>query len=218
LKDIIVFGAGGHAGVIIDMIEKSKTYSVYGLVDQFLPQNSSKYGYTVIGDETILLKIKREIYGGVVAIGDNWVRKKMVDKIRLLVPDFKFVPVIHPSAVISVHSKIGDGTVVMGGAIINGHSDIGNQCIINTNASIDHDCKIGDYVSIAPGATLGGNVKVGEAAAISLGAKVIHSLQIGEHTVIGAGATVLNDIESYKIAYGTPAKIIRSRTKGEPYL
>lgn len=218
MKDIIIIGAGGHAGVIIDIIEKSKTYSVYGLIDQFLPQHSSKYGYKIIGDETILLKIKREIYGGIVAIGDNWSRKKMVDDIRLLIPNFKFVSAIHPSAVISNHSKIGDGTVVMGGVVINRNTDIGDQCIINTNSSIDHECTIGDYVSIAPGATLGGSVKVGEATAISLGAKVIHSLQIGEHTVIGAGATVLSDIDSYQIAYGTPAKIIKSRTKGERYL
>lgn len=218
MKDIIIFGAGGHAGVIIDMIEKSQTYRVYGLVDSFLPQNSSKYGYTIFDDETILLKIKREIYGGIVAVADNWIRKKIVDRIRLIVPDFKFVSVIHPSAVISHHAKIGDGTVVMGGAIINGYTDIGDQCIINTNSSIDHDCRIGDYASIAPGATLGGNIKVGDGTAISLGANVIHSLQIGEHTVIGAGATVISDIESYKIAYGTPAKIIRSRTKGERYL
>lgn len=218
MKDIIIFGAGGHAGVIIDMIEKSKTYSIYGLVDRFLPQNSRKYGYTIIGDETILLKIKREIYGGIVAIGDNWIRKEMVNKVKSIVPNFKFVSAIHPSALVSHHAKVGDGTVVMGGAVINGYTDIGDHCIINTHSSIDHDCRLGNYVSIAPGATLGGNVKVGDAAAISLGANIIHSLQVGEHTVIGAGATVLRDIDPYKVAYGTPAKIIKSRSKGERYL
>ena len=218
MKNIIIIGAGGHASVIIDIIEKSKMYRIYGLIDQFLPQHTIKYGYEIIGDESILLKINKEIYGGIVTIGDNWVRKKMVDQINLLVPDFKYVTAIHPSAVISDHSKIGDGTAVMAGVIINGNTIIGDQCIINTKSSIDHNCMIGDYVSVAPGATLGGNVKVGDVSAISLGAKVIHSLQIGEHTVIGAGATVLSDIDSYKVAYGTPAKIIRSRTQGERYL
>jgi len=218
LEKIIIIGSGGHASVIIDIVEKSKKYSIYGLVDSFLPPQSIKYGYEIIGDESVILEKNEEIHGGIVAIGDNWIRKKIVEKIRLLVPNFKFVSAIHPSAVISDYSKIGDGTVVMGGAIINNNTQIGDQCIINTNSSIGHDCIIGNYVSIAPGSTLGGNTKVGDVTAISLGAKVIHSIQIGEHTVIGAGSTVLSDIDSYKLAYGTPAKIIRSRTKGERYL
>ena len=34
----------------------------------------------------------------------------------------------------------------------------------------------------------------------------------------GAGSTVLNDIDSYVVAYGTPARVIRNRIGGEPYL
>jgi sugar O-acyltransferase (sialic acid O-acetyltransferase NeuD family) len=218
LKKIIVVGSGGHAGVVIDLIEQRNEYSIFGILDSFRSPRSSVWGYNVIGDEAVLLKIKDEIDGGIVAIGDNQRRKEMVQKLNTFIPNFKFFSIVHPSAVISKRAKIGDGTVVMSGAVVSPHTFIGEQCILNTNSSVDHDCVIGNYVSIAPGATLGGNVKVGDATAISLGSNIIHSLEIGEQTIIGAGATVLNDIDSNKVAYGTPAKVIRSREKGDRYL
>lgn len=218
MKKILVFGSGGHAKVVIDIIEKSNKYEIFGIIDSFRPLKQTVCGYEVIGDESILLKIRSEIYGGIVAIGDNWVRKKVVEKIMAIQPQFKFVHAIHPAAIIGNSVKIADGTVVMGGTVINSNTSVSEHCVINTHSSIDHDCRIGSFASIAPGSTLGGNVTVGDCTAISLGAKVIHSLTIGSHTVIGAGSTVIHDIGSNAVAYGTPAKIVRARTNGAKYL
>ena len=73
-------------------------------------------------------------------------------------------------------------------------------------------------MSIAPGATLGGNVRVGGGSAISLGVGVIHGITIGEDTVIGAGAVVVRDMPPGVVAYGVPARVIRTRARGERYL
>ena len=43
-------------------------------------------------------------------------------------------------------------------------------------------------------------------------------IEIGEHSVIGAGSTVLNNISNNVVAFGTPAKKIRERNRGEKYL
>ena len=75
-----------------------------------------------------------------------------------------------------------------------------------------------NYSSLAPNSATGGSVTIGEYSAISIGANILQSLYIGEHTVIGAGALLTKNIESYKIAYGIPAKTIRNREKGESYL
>lgn len=218
LKNIIVFGSGGHSKVVIDILEKSNEFFIVGLIDSYRPKDSMINGYKVLGDESFINEIKNEIDGGIVAIGDNFIRGKVVDKILNIDPFFKFFSAIHPNSIIGREVKIGNGTVVMGGTVINCSSLIGEHCIINTKSSIDHDANIGDFVTIAPGATLGGNVKVGDYSAISLGANVIHSKVIGEHVVIGAGSTVLTDIDSYAVAYGTPAKIIRKRKQGDKYL
>jgi acetyltransferase-like isoleucine patch superfamily enzyme len=101
---------------------------------------------------------------------------------------------------------------------LNSETVLGENVIINTGATVDHDCKIDSFASIAPGCTLGGNVTLGAFAALSLGAKVVHNKKIGIHTVVGAGSVVLNDIADYKIAYGSPCRVIRDRKEGEKYL
>ena len=165
-----------------------------------------------------LLMEKFNFSAGIVGIGDNWIRKKLVDRISRIVPEFRFISTIHPQSIIGRDVQIGEGTVVMPGAIINSNSFIGNFCIINTNASLDHDGIMGDYSSLAPRASTGGHVHLGEFSAICLGANVIEGINIGHHTVVGAGSLVVNDIKSHVVAYGTPSKVIRKRVKGEAYL
>lgn len=217
MKNIIIFGSGGHAKVVIDIFEKSFDYRILGISDENRSKTEKVYGYEILSTEYLLNNMD-EIHGGIIAFGDNWTRNQKAEKIIRLFPNFHFVPAIHPAAIIGSGVSIGRGTVVMAGAVINSCTAIGEHCIINTCASIDHDCTIEDFASIAPGATLGGNVKIGKYSAISLGSNVIHSVQIGEHSIIGAGSTVVKNVDSFNVAYGCPAKIIRSRTKGEKYL
>ncbi|WP_304941795.1 acetyltransferase [Vallitalea guaymasensis] len=217
MRDIIVFGAGGHAKVIIDIVEKQHEFNIVGLIDPYRQKGEYHFGYTIIGNEEDY-SILNKIHEGIVAIGDNWTRYKMVCLIKDINSKFKFITCIHPYTSIGKGVTIGDGSVLMAGAVVNSDSIIGNHCIINTKASIDHDNCIGDYASIAPNATTGGHVKIGDYSAIGLGANIIHDKCIGSNTVIGAGSTVIKDIPSYTVAYGIPCKIVRKRIQGEKYL
>ncbi len=220
MKNILIFGASGHGKVIIDIVEKENIYNISGLIDdnKNLPVDFSGYKILGVTDETLHIIKKYNIYGGIVAIGDNWIRSLVVRKIRDISPDFVFVNAIHPSARIARNVTTGKGCVVMAGAVINSDTRTGDFCIINTGSSVDHDNIIEDYASIAPGVTTGGNVKIGSFSAVSLGASIIHGVTVGEHTVVGAGSTVLKNIPSYVVAYGTPAQVVRERQAGEKYL
>jgi sugar O-acyltransferase (sialic acid O-acetyltransferase NeuD family) len=218
VQDIIVYGAGGHAKAVIDTVEKDGTYKIAGILDGNKPAGSSFYGYQILGDEGWLSANSEFVTGGIVAIGDNWIRSKVVSKITALQPDFRFITAIHPNASIAKGAKLGDGTVVMAGAVVNSDTIIGKHCVLYTLASVDHDSTTGSFVTLAPRAGTGGNVTIGNYSVISLGANVIHGRAIGEHAVIGAGSTVLSDISSYSVAYGTPAKVVRNRAAGERYL
>lgn len=219
-NSVVVIGASGHAKVVIDILEKAGKYQIHGLVDAYKPVGGFQFGYEILGTEEYLpaLVENRNVSGGIIAIGDNWKRHLMTEKIRSLVPDFKFISAVHPSAVVARGVTIGEGTVLMAGAIVNSDSRIGNFCILNTNSSLDHDCLMEDYASLAPGVTTGGNVSIGGFTAISLGCSIAHGVIIGEHTVLGAGALALENIPGHCVAYGIPAKIIRERGEGERYL
>ena len=220
MYNIVVIGSSGHARVIIDAIERENRFRIAGIIDTFKPVGYSCLGYQVLGDELHLPDVirERDIHGGIIAIGDNWVRHEVADRIRSTAPGFAFITAIHPSAQVARSARVGAGTVVMPGAIISANADVGEFCIVNTKASIDHDGAMGAFSSFAPGVTAGGEVTIKPFAAVLLGANIIHSISIGEHSVVGAGSLVLRDVPDRVVAYGLPARVIRTRQPGEPYL
>ncbi|WP_455585747.1 PglD-related sugar-binding protein, partial [Bacteroides sp.] len=143
-----LYGASGHAKVIIDILKAART-EISGLVDDD-PDIHELLGYPVFHDKTDVSPV-------IVSIGINAIRKKVVERLTGM-----FGKAVHPLAVVSETVTVGEGTVVMQGAIIQSDTKIGKHCIINTGASVDHECVVEDFVHISPHATLCGNVMVGE--------------------------------------------------------
>jgi sugar O-acyltransferase (sialic acid O-acetyltransferase NeuD family) len=190
-----LYGASGHAKVIIDILEATNT-PIDGLIDN-APKVSHIFGYAVgnIVPEGAQLLI---------SIGNNKVRETLSQRYAT----HSFVTAIHPSAIISPRCHIGVGTVVMQGAIIQADAKIGDHVIINTAASIDHECTIGNFAHISPHATLCGNVTIGEGTWIGAGATIIPGVKVGAWSVIGAGSVVTKDIPDHVVAYGNNCKVI----------
>lgn len=214
MESIAIFGTGGHARVIYDILLKQGRYkpSAFFSLEKGL---DSFLGVPHFHQD----EFKNSSFSaGIVAIGDNWLRSKVVSFICAEKKDFNFVNAIHPSAQIGEGVTFGSGNTVMANAVINPFSIIGSHVIVNTSSSVDHDCHLGDFSSIAPGAVLGGNVVIGSFSAISLGARIIHNKKIGNNVVIGAGSLVLSNVEDSVVAYGAPCQIIRKRAQNEKYL
>lgn len=192
-----LFGASGHAKVILDILEASEQ-RVEALIDD--NENVRELqDYKVLHGVTDASPI-------IVSIGVNAIRKKVVGKLT-----GEFGTAVHPTAIVSPTATIDEGTVVMQGAIIQADARVGKHCIVNTGASVDHECALGDYVHISPHATLCGNVSVGEGTWIGAGATVIPGVKIGAWSIIGAGAVVLKDIPDGVVAVGNPCRVIRRR-------
>ena len=196
---MILFGASGHAKVIIDILKRLNVPIEY-LVDAN-SEIDSLMGYEVIHDSKYATKTKDQL---IICIGNNQIRKKLVTELNT-----QFGQAIHPSAQLSDTASVGEGSVVMALSVINSSTSIGNHCIINTSASVDHDCLLEDYVHISPNATLCGNVKVGEGAQIGAGATVIPNVNIGKWSIIGAGTVIINDVPDYATVVGNPGRVIK---------
>jgi sugar O-acyltransferase (sialic acid O-acetyltransferase NeuD family) len=214
---LLIFGASGHAHVLSSMAKLIAGTHFEGFVDRALPTSPNP---EILGIEDQLEELiaKHAISHAIVGIGDNFIRKKVVDRVSRDFPSLKWASLIHPKAVIAPEVRIGPGTAVMAGAVINPGTSIGSHCIINTRVSVDHDNRIDDFASLAPGVTTGGHVSIGKNSIVSIGATVRHQIHIGQNSLVGAGSLVLNDIPEGVLAYGVPAKIIRSRKEGEKYL
>lgn len=220
MKNVVIFGASGHGGVVLDCLEKEGKYNVVGFLDSFKKKGRRHCGYEILGNEFDLpyLIDKYNISGGIIAIGDNWIRKSVVERITHISPDLELISTVHPSAIVGRDVAIGKGVVVMPGVVINSNTEIGDFCILNTFSSVDHDSVMQEYSSLAPRVCIGGNFNLGKFSAICLGAHIIENINIGEHTVVGAGSLVVRDIEGFVLSYGSPARVIRNRREGEAYL
>lgn len=218
--NIVVIGASGHASVIIDIIERQDKYIIAGLIDSYKPIGTKIFNYEVIGTEKDLTALVKQhhITGGIIAIGDNFDRYSMFEKIEALALNFTYISAIHPNAIIGKQVLIKPGTAIMPGAIANANAVIGDFCILNTASTLGHDCEMQAFSSLAPGVNIAGHVTIGTCSSIGIGSSVIGGVSIGSHTHIGAGSTVVKDVDSLKIAYGTPSEEIRDRTKNESYL
>ena len=105
---LYLFGASGHCKVIVDVL-KSKNETIIAIFDDCpkmeslldIPVLHSKY-FNNLSDCKII-----------VSIGDNAVRKKIVERLNS-----NFHTGTHEKSIISSYVTIGEGSVIMAGAII----------------------------------------------------------------------------------------------------
>ena len=220
MKNIVLIGGGNQAHYTIDIINKEGKYNIIGIIDSIHDIGSNRFGYKVLGRQEDIIKLKEQynIEGGIISIGDNWVRYYISSQIKKEIPDFNFVNAIHPSVVIGDNVQLGKGVVMMAGCIINPKSKIGDFTFFATGAQVDHDCDIKNYSSISAGSITGGYVTLGEFSAITLGVTVVDRLKIGKNTVVGAGSLVIKDLPDNVLVYGNPCKVIKTRKEGEKFL
>ncbi|WP_299153985.1 acetyltransferase [uncultured Christiangramia sp.] len=198
---MILFGASGHAKVILDIINSGTGDTV----DYILDDNSEIFdlagfeiNHTV--DRNILQKIDT-----IVAIGDNKIRKHICLKYKIKLHQ----ALIHKTATVSKAAIVSKGSVVMAGAVISHSANVGENSIINSNAIIEHDVSIAKFAHVSPGAIVTGAVSIGEGSHIGAGASIIPGISIGKWVTIGAGAVVLKDIPDYAVVVGNPGRIIK---------
>ena len=202
-KKVVIIGAGGHAKVIADIIEKSGDEIVGFLDDNKELGTTVINNYKIIGDlnNRFTMAVTKKDVEFIIAIGDNKKREEISHS-----PNLKFYTAIHPSAQIGLDVEIKEGTVVMANVCINSSAKIGKHCIINTGAIIEHDNIIQDFVHISPNVSLGGTVKVGENTHVGIGTTVKNNIEICNNCTIGAGAVVVKNIMEEGTYVGVPAR------------
>lgn len=207
---LVIFGASGHAKVVIDLVERQGTLRIAQLADDNPALHGRPFfGYPVLGGRRELLaQYTGQPLQLLVAIGNNRIRAELAAWAEA--QGFGLAaPAIHPSVQLARGAVAGAGSVLMAGSVINADAAIGHNVIVNTGATIDHDCRIGDNAHVAPGATLCGNVTVGDGTLVGAGAVILPNLTLGANVVVGAGATIISNVPDGCTVVGTPARTIR---------
>jgi len=201
-----IIGNGGHAKVAIDTLRATGIHTLAGIVSDdsaMTPVIPNVMHTGPVSRETMQQQGIRQAF---IAIGTNATRARIATELG---PDVEWIPLIHPSAIVSPAAMIGSGVLLAAGSIVQTSTHIGEHAIINTAASIDHDCDIGKYTHIAPGVHIAGGVTVGEQTLVGIGSSVIPGINIGKHVTIGAGSVIIRDVPDGAKVAGNPATPIR---------
>jgi sugar O-acyltransferase (sialic acid O-acetyltransferase NeuD family) len=198
-KLVLLYGAGGHAKVVIDCLSEAGV-EIEGIFDDDQDLVSLN-GFSVLGPYDEQESPELEV---IIAIGDNKTRKMIAESVR-----HRFAIAIHPSAIVSKYARVGDGSMIIHGAVVQTGVQLGKHVIINTSASIDHDCKIGNYAHVSPQACLCANVSIGDGTHVGAAATILPQVKVGKWCVIGAGSVVNKDVPDRAVVMGVPGKVVR---------
>lgn len=213
--NVIIFGAGGHGRVVLDILQQADGVTVVGFLDSNVQlHGTSVNGLPVMGDHSLVQqsKVEYNVSGIMVAIGNNKARTSVFE--YLLRMGLSVVSAIHPTAIIARSARLGQGVMIGAGAIVGPSAVIGTNVIVNNGVIIEHDNLIEDHANVSSGSALGGSVTIKTGAFLGMGVSVKPGVCVGEWSVIGAGSAVIRDVPDNAVVVGVPAKMVGYREEG----
>ena len=203
---MVVLGAGGHAGVLIQVLRRLGRKVLFATAAPGTDAPAQVGGVTVRRDADVL-RLAPEAVELVNGVGSARlpVRRKEVYR-RFRARGFRFSRVVHPQAIVEESAVLGSGAQVMAGAVIQHNVVLDEDTLVNTRASIGHDTRVGAHAHVAPGGTVCGCAKVGVGTHVGAGATIIQGVRIGEWCVVAAGAVVTGPVRDGVTVLGVPAR------------
>lgn len=209
-RPLVILGTHEFAPEVADVAEQSG-WTVVAFVENLDRNRCSQ----TIEDLPVLwideLRDLRDTHVAVAGIGTTR-RSRFTDEVAAL--GMSFATIVHPSAVVSRRSTIGEGSVIGARVVVATRSTIGAHVFLNRGAMIGHHTVLGDFVSVQPGAMVAGACRVGSGTWVGIGAIVIDHTTVGSDVVIGAGAVVTKDVPDAVQVVGVPARIVKEGISG----
>lgn len=200
MDNIILIGAGGHCKSCIDVIEMQGSYKIIGLIDSNEKIGDKILGYSIIGKDKDLAKLKKKVKNVLITIGQIKSSKARIRIYKHLKKEkFIFPIIISPLAYVSKHSSIKEGTILHHYSTINASAEIGYNTIINNRSLIEHDVKIGNHCHVSTGAIVNGGAKIGDQTFVGSNATIREGIKIGKNCIIGMGKVVTKNCKDRQI-------------------
>lgn len=210
MNPIILIGGGGHCISCIDVIESTGLFTIMGILDTHEKVGQKVLDYPIIGTDDDIKNLMAQCSNFLITIGQiksSTVRERIWNKVNEVGGNLPVI--ISPTAQVSSHAKLAEGTIVMHHALINAGASIGKACIINSKALIEHETTIGDFCHISTAAVVNGQANIGDNCFIGSNTVVGNNIEVVACTTISAGSQVLKNIELSGTYIGQPLRKIR---------
>jgi sugar O-acyltransferase (sialic acid O-acetyltransferase NeuD family) len=208
---LVILGSGSFAIEALDIAQQLHSFEVIGFVNNVdeLAPGTLHAGLPVFSPDSLPAGPADCL--AVAAIVSNRRRGVVADMARR---GYRFVSLIHPSAVVSPRATIESGCVIGAGTVVSTNTVLRQQVIVNRGCLIGHDNDIGAFTTLGPGANVAGGVTIQEDAYIGVGAVVRDHLSIGRGAVVGAGSVVVKSVDAGALVTGVPARVVRTGMQG----
>lgn len=204
--NLVIFGSGDQARVVLEALIPAKDINILGLLDDTLPKGTLRYGYPILGK---FVDVPPDAHCYHIAVGDPCGKELAVVTASAVNGQARALAVIHPTAILASDAKVLPGAYVGARAIIQPGAEVRSHAILNTGAILEHDCVLGSYSHLAPGVVTGGHVVIGRLVTVGLGAVIRDRVEIGDRAFVGMGSVVTKNVEAGTVVYGNPAREVR---------
>lgn len=210
MRNLIIVAAGGCGREVMqwvkDINKVKKTWKIKGFIDDDLsaldglrcdvPLLATIDDYEIQPDDEFTC-----------CIGNSNTRKKVVGNLKS--KGARFTTIIHPTAVVTDSSCLGEGVIIYPYALISDNASVGDGCIINMYSSVAHDSVLGEYCTISAHCDITGMCTLGDRVFMGSTAQVVPGSVIGDDVYICAGSTVMTRVRAGTKVLGNPAKIVK---------
>lgn len=216
MKKIIIIGGKGNgetiASLIEDINEAKPTWDLLGFFNDVDSSGEEIFGYPVIGCPEDMASTKfKDVYFIYALISLPYGKNNSERLEQFDIPIERFATLIHPTALISKNTEIGNGVAIMPMVHVRQNVKIGNHVTLLYGASVGHDTTIENYSFIGNNAILGSYNKVRKGVFIGTNATTIEKVILDNWCVVGIASVVIRNVSSEIVVAGHPAKFLKKR-------
>ena len=206
MKKIYILGAGGFGQELLQWIKDvnaaKPTWEIGGFLDDNLNAlDHCKCDVKVVGTIRDWQPKEDEVFA--LAFGSPELKRKIVSLMKA--KGATFVPVIHPTALLSEFAEYGEGLVMFPYSKLSCNSTVGDFVTILATP-VGHDTVIGDYSVISGGCNIVRNVTIGQDVFLAAGVCIAQDVTIGDGAYLGLGSVILKDVAPGAKMFGNPAR------------
>jgi acetyltransferase-like isoleucine patch superfamily enzyme len=194
---VVIIGAGSVAHIAADIINNQHNFSLKGFIgtseeDKKFKERDLHGMGAFLGDHTIIPHLyEDDVFGFIVAIGDNYLREKyFYECVR---HNLQPVNAISVDAIVRRTISVGKGVIISPGALISTGVEVGNNVIIESGVICNVGAKIGDHSNIRSGTIIGGMSKIGKN--VYVGPRSYIKADVGKNNEVPFGANITTNIE-----------------------
>ncbi len=143
----------------------------------------------------------------IVALGDPHAKRKYVEMVKG--KGGKFLTLVHPTAMISTNSTLGEGCLVFPNAIISCDITIEDFVTVNAYCVMGHDVYVESYSHLGSVSTFGGFAHIGKEVTMHPKVHISPHVKVGDNAILGAGSVIIRKVPDGVTVYGNPAKKLK---------